>query len=153
FLNFIFQIGIFALNAINILARMASWIESHWNVVKWVAFPVITAVVEVIKNWDKLQHGTAVIFDRIRHGIAEQWNLIYSGQVGRVIRTHQWIQHQLDRLFHNVADTYDHIRHAIASAWDAAWDNTVGRARRGVSETISAITGLKNRVVSFFATA
>jgi transglycosylase-like protein with SLT domain len=150
FLNFIFQIGIFALRAIAVLTQIAIWIESHWNMVKWVAFPVIVAVMLVIQHWSRLQHETAVIFDRIRHDIAHYWDLIFQDTIGRVIRTHQWIQNQLRTLEHNIASTYDRIRHDIASAWDLVWNNTIGRATRGWHDLMGIFSRLKADIVNWF---
>jgi SLT domain-containing protein len=176
FIKFVFDVVIWTLRIIEALTRVANWIEEHWHGI-WRVFsnavkdaidqvlpafrPLFDLVVTVIQNWAKLRHNTAVWFDRIRHGIAEQWDLmlsdakhvwdlIYNNTIGRVIRIHQWIQHRLNELFHNIASVYDQIRHAIAHAWDVVYQNTVGRVIRIHQWIQNRLNQLFHNIASIF---
>ncbi len=164
FISFLFKIAGGALDIISSLTRVANWIEAHWNVVKWVAFPVITAVTEVVKHWGTLRHETALIFDGARHDIAHVWDQIFSNTVGTVIRLGHNVETQFGGLRHGIATTFDGLRHDIAAAWDAIWNNTVGRVQRGVGDVaawfrklpgqiLGALRGLGHTLGSFASAA
>ena len=176
FLNFLFQIAIFAIRALQFLTEIATYIEQHF-------LPAM--------------HDVAVVFDGVRHEIAHVWDSIYNNTIGAIIRIHEGIQNWLNRIQHDIANSFDGIRHDVshywdmiwnntvgrivrgwhdvetlynrarswlnnwwtsliagsAIAWNTLWSNTVGRAIRGAQDVYNAYTNLKTRILNFFASA
>ena len=50
FLTFVLDIGIYALKAIAVLAEVATWIETHWQIIKWIVDPMDLAILYVISR-------------------------------------------------------------------------------------------------------
>jgi hypothetical protein len=153
FLNFLAQIVIFVVNAIAVLTNIATWIETHWEMVKWIAFPVIAAVILVVQHFGQMRHDIAVEFDKIRHGVAVQWDQFWQDTVGRAIRGQRDLQRIISSGLHSIANAFDVTRHTVASIWDLMWNNTVGRAIRGIRDLMGVFTTLKNNVINFFSGA
>ena len=153
FLNFFFQVGIFALNAIAYLSDFAAWIENNWHWIKWVVTPEVEAIKQAIKFIIKFRNDIAHWFDNIRHYVANQWDLMWQDTVGRTIRAQRHLQQLISDWLHNIANLYDITRHQIASIWDSVWNNTVGRAQRGYTDVMNIFHRLKQDIVNFFAGA
>lgn len=144
FLNFMFQVGIFALNLIAWLTDAADWIEKHWDVIGWFVSPLI----QVIQHWSTISgffkrvfHDIAHAFDVFRHGWSEQWDLFWQDTIGRTIRANRHLEQLISGWLHNIAHWFDVGRHWVASIWDAMWQATIGsaiRQQRHLQQLISA---------------
>jgi hypothetical protein len=157
FINFLFKIAGFALNAIAWLTRVATYIERHFKPAVHEIAVIFDGVRHDIAHiWDQIfensigtvirfghdverdfndfRHRTAVVFDGIRHDIAHIWDMIWNNTIGRMIRGQQDMFKLGDEWRHHIANTWDGLRHDIAHIWDVAWNNTVGRAIRGIQD-------------------
>ena len=131
FLNFLFQIVIFAIRALQFLTEIATYIEQHFT---------------------PAMHRIAVVFDGVRHEVAHIWDIIFNNTIGATMRINQGIQHWLNDMFHDIAHTFDLIRHYVASAWDTVWNNTIGRIVRGAHDVEVMYNRLKSWIVNWWTT-
>ena len=109
FINFLFQIVIFSVNAIAFLTDVADYVEAHFT---------------------PAMHRIAVVFDGVRHDVAHIWDQIFENSIGMVIRLTHNIETQFNSMRHEIAVIFDGMRHDIAHVWDMIYENTVGRVIR-----------------------
>lgn len=129
FLNFLVQIVIFAIRALQFLTEIANYVEQHFG---------------------PAMHRIAVIFDGVRHEVAHIWDEIFNNTIGATMRINQAIQRWLNQMFHDIAHDFDLIRHYISSAWDTIWNNTIGRVTRGWHDVEAAFNRAKAWIISFY---
>ena len=135
FLNFIFQIGIFALNTIAFLTQVADWIESNWNWFKWLVIPEIEAILWVVNNFDKMRHDVAAI-----------WDLMFENTIGAIIRFGHNVETQFNSVRHEVAVIFDGVRNDIAHTWDQIYSNTIGAVIRIWQRTGTGFADLRHNI-------
>ena len=135
FLNFIFQIGIFALNTIAFLTQVADWIESNWNWFKWLVIPEVEAILWVVNNFDKMRHDVAAI-----------WDLMFENTIGAIIRFGHNVETQFNSVRHEVAVIFDGVRNDIAHTWDQIYSNTIGAVIRIWQRTGTGFADLRHNI-------
>jgi len=176
FLNFLFQIVIFAINAIAWLTNLATWIEVHlpptlhhiavifdgvrhevahiWDIIYEDTIGRIKRIAHGIHAYfDEIRHDISNIYDSIRHEIAHIWDIIYQDTIGRVKRMAHGVHALFQDYRHDIASIYDGIRHDIAHYWDMIWNNTIGRVARGIQDVKNLYTGFKGWLGNFFSGA
>lgn len=150
FLNFMFQVVIFAVRMIEGLTYAANWIEAHWQVVKWVAIPVITAVDLVTRNFTKMKENVILIFTDLGHNIEHIWDMVWNNTVGRTERGWHDVVGIYNRLRTDVINWLHNVQNTSAQVWDTVWNNTVGRATRGAQDVFNVFVRLKTNIVNWF---
>jgi SLT domain-containing protein len=83
FVTFLFRIAEGALDIISSLMRVAAWIQANWQIIRWIVFPVITAVQEIVANWNNLRNSTINIFNSIIHAIESAWDTVWNNTISR----------------------------------------------------------------------
>jgi hypothetical protein len=153
FLNFIFQIGILALNTIAYLTDIAVWIEKNWNWIRWIVIPEIIGLELAIHYIIKFRHDIAHWFDDIRHYVSNQWDLMWQDTIGNTIRAQRHLQILITAWLHNLAHWFDVARHDVAHIWDLMWQDTVGSTIRQQRHLQQLITSWLHNLAHWFDVA
>ncbi len=151
FISFLFKIAGGALDIISSLTRVATWIEKHWNVIKWIVAPVVVAVVEVVKHWGTLRHQTAVIFDGARHDIAHVWDMIWNNTAGRVQRGVSDVIGWFKGLPGRVLGALTGLGHGLARFASAAMTEMWNGIKNVGSGILGWFGGFVGKIVGFFS--
>lgn len=137
-----------ALNIISSLTRVANWIESNWNVVKWIVAPVDEAISEVVAHWHTLSTDTSAVFTTIKNGIISAWNTIWTSTKSSVTTGVASVVGFYTGLVSKIGTAMSAVRSGIASAWATIWTSTKNTVTAGVSAIVGFFQGLPGKVTS-----
>lgn len=116
-----------------------SVLSSVWNAIKSVVTPAVNAVKSVVTNvWNAIKSATSSV-----------WNAIKSAISG-----------PLNAAKEIVSSVANSIKSVLTSAWNAiksgvttAWNGIKSAVDTGINNVVSAVQGLKDRVLGFFSGA
>jgi phage-related protein len=136
FVKFIFELGVWALKAIAWLSEIAVWIQDHWDIIKWIVFPVILAVMYVVQHFGALKKGISEQLNLMRSDAIRIWNDIWKYTIGAVITGVQKVTTWHAQMRARVNEWLNHIASDARHIWDVIWNNTVGRVIRGYQDVL-----------------
>jgi len=116
-----------------------SVLSSVWNAIKSVVTPAVNAVKSVVTNvWNAIKSATSSVWNAIKSAISGPLNAA-QGIVSSVANS---------------------IKSVLTSAWNAiksgvttAWNGIKSAVDTGINNVVSAVQGLKDRVLGFFSGA
>ena len=170
FLNFLFQIVIFVIDAIAWLTIFANYLEAHFVPAVKRAWHDVQSATENIWNsiWNNIigrairgGHDLEVVYNHIKQNIinwwhdvqnwtASTWNTIWNNTVGRIIRGWHDVINIYNRLRSDIINWWHNVQNTTASIWNTIWSNTVGRAINGANSLMNVFTRLKTNIVNWF---